>query len=229
MPVYNEGAVIGTVLEEWLRVLDGLGVAYRLRVRNDGSCDGTSAQLAEIVHECVEVIHSENLGHGPTLVAEYARAFEEADWVFQTDSDGEQFPQDFPAFWEKREEADFCIGVRQHRGGPVSRRVVSRVLRGLMRYWFGGDLLDANCPFRLMRSAAFRSAMEHVPSSAFAPNVLLAGFALRRGLCVRQFPVMYRFREAGEASIRHVRLARAACLSALQARAFSRCPALSRR
>jgi dolichol-phosphate mannosyltransferase len=221
MPVYNEGAVIRTVVEDWLRVLVKLGVSCRLRVRNDGSTDDTAEQLGAVRHPMLEVIDSENRGHGPTLLAEYSRAFGEAEWVFQTDSDGELSAEDFQAFWEHREEADFLIGVRQNRGGPLSRRVITRGLRLVLRFLFGGDLQDGNCPFRLMRSEAFRPALELIPGDAFAPNVLLSGFALRAGLRIDEKPVSFRPRSTGTVSIRRGKLFRAACVSAVQTRRFS--------
>lgn len=221
MPVFNEGGVIQDVVWAWLELLDGLGMTYRLRVRNDGSRDDTGERLTEIHHPCLEVIHSENRGHGPAVLAEYRRAFAEAEWVFQTDSDGEVRAEDFPAFWEQRGEADLLIGVRHNRGGPLSRRCVTRMLRGMLRVLFGGDLEDGNCPFRLMRAEAFLPVLGRIPAETFAPNVLLGGFALRRGLRIRELPVGYTPRQTGVVSIRRGRLFRAAVISGVQTLRFS--------
>jgi len=221
MPVYNEDAVIGTVMEDWLRVLDGLDVDYRLRVRNDGSRDETAARLAEIMHPALEVISTENRGHGPALMAEYPRAFAEAEWVFQTDSDGEMPAERFPTLWAVREGADLVIGVRQKREGPWSRRLITRGLRSLLRLLFGAGIRDGNCPYRLMRSDAFTPAMRLIPEHTFAPNVLLSGFALRSGLRICEMPVPYTPRRTGTVSIRRGRLVRAACVSAWQTLRFS--------
>ncbi len=220
MPVYNEDAVIGTVVEDWLRVLDGLGVDYRLRVRDDGSRDETAARLAEIMHPALEVISTENRGHGPALMAEYPRAFAEAEWVFQTDSDGEMPAERFPTLWAAREGADLVIGVRQKREGPWSRRLITRGLRSLLRLFFGAGIRDGNCPYRLMRSEAFSPAMRLIPEHTFAPNVLLSGFAVRYGLRICETSVPYRPRRTGTVSIRRGRLVRAACLGVWQTLGF---------
>ncbi len=37
MPVYNEGACISDVLNDWMRELDLLNISYRILVLNDGS------------------------------------------------------------------------------------------------------------------------------------------------------------------------------------------------
>ncbi|MCC5844835.1 MAG: glycosyltransferase family 2 protein [Verrucomicrobia bacterium] len=220
MPVYNEGAVIGTVVEDWLRVLDGLGVEYQFRVRNDGSRDDTGTRLEEIIHPALEVISTENRGHGPTLMAEYPRAFAEAEWVFQTDSDGEIPAEIFPTLWSAREGADFVIGARQNRGGPWSRRLMTRGLKGVLHLLFGPGVRDGNCPYRLMRSEAFSPAMRLIPEDTFAPNVLLSGYALRAGLRVCELPVPFIPRRTGTVSIRRWRLLRAAGVSAWQTVTF---------
>lgn len=48
MPVYNEEGAIVAVLDQWLKMLDGLIDAdYQIHVYNDGSKDGTK----EILHD----------------------------------------------------------------------------------------------------------------------------------------------------------------------------------
>ena len=45
MPVYNEQAVIGQVLEKWDAALRRLGVDYEIRPYDDGSKDGSLAAM----------------------------------------------------------------------------------------------------------------------------------------------------------------------------------------
>ncbi len=220
LPVYNESAVIAAVAREWWTLLDGLEIPYRLRLRNDGSRDNTAAVLDGLSHPCLEVIHSENRGHGPTLLAEYRRALGEAPWIFQTDSDGELPASSFPAFWACRHDADLILGERQDRGGPLSRRLVTATLRGLVRLLFGKGISDVNCPYRLFRSEAFAQPAEQIPEDTFAPNILLCAHALRQRLRVRQMPVPFTPRQSGTVSIRKLRLLRAAIKSAWQTLLF---------
>ncbi len=45
MPVYNEEAVVGTVLEKWHAALTNLGIDFVIRPYNDGSKDGSLAVM----------------------------------------------------------------------------------------------------------------------------------------------------------------------------------------
>jgi len=220
LPVYNESAVIARVAAEWWTVLDGLGIAYRLRLHNDGSRDGTSEILERLRHPCLEVIHAENRGHGPALLMEYRRAVLESPWVFQCDSDGELPAAAFPDFWARRGDADLIIGDRQNRGGPLSRRLITSVSRLLVRGLFGKGIRDVNCPYRLFRSQAFAETVQKFPDDSFAPNVLLSAHALRQGLRIDCLPVLYAPRQSGEVSIRRLRLLRAALKSGVQTLRF---------
>lgn len=57
----------------------------------------------------------ENEGHGPTLIRGYKQALaEHADFIFQTDSDGQTNPNEFESFWEKRHDYDAVFGVYYH-------------------------------------------------------------------------------------------------------------------
>lgn len=227
MPVYNEEEVIERVTREWLRVLEGVEAEnWRLRIHNDGSRDNTGTILEAIQHPCLEVVHAHNQGHGPTLVSAYRRAVTEAEWVFQSDSDGEIPADAFPEFWQRREEADLWVGHRQNRGGPLSRRVISTVLRWMNRLLYGPGLSDVNCPCRLFRADAFAKTLEAMPDNTFAPNVLISGVACGGKTRVKELPIAYRPRQTGEVSIRRGRLAKAALKSAWQTLTFRFSPAM---
>ncbi|MCC5848138.1 MAG: glycosyltransferase family 2 protein [Verrucomicrobia bacterium] len=227
MPVYNEAEVIDRVTREWLQVLERVEADdWRLRIYNDGSRDDTGAILDAISHERLEVIHAPNQGHGPTLIAAYRRAVTESDWVFQSDSDGEIAADTFPEFWRQREEGDLWVGHRQNRGGPLSRRFISAVLRWMNRVLYGPGISDVNCPCRLFRSQAFAKVVEAIPEKTFAPNVLISGMACTGKMRVRELPVSYTPRQTGEVSIRKGRLAKAALLSTWQTLKFRLSPAM---
>lgn len=224
LPVYQEEAVITEVVTAWIHMLDTLRIDWRLRVRNDGSRDKTAARLNAISHPRLDIIHAQNQGHGPAILAEYRRAVHEAPWVFQTDSDGETHPRDFPAFWEQRDTADLLIGYRQNRGGPLLRRCITAALRRLTRILFGKGIRDVNCPYRLFRAAAFRDMLTQLPADTFAPNVLISAHALRQNLRIREHPIHYQPRSTGQVSIRRGRLLRAALRATRQTLRFARAP-----
>lgn len=80
----------------------------------------------------MEVLTKENEGHGATLLFGYRYAMEHgADYIFQTDSDGQTRPEEFPAFWKSRAAYDMIIGYRNKRQDGWMRILVTKVLNWL--------------------------------------------------------------------------------------------------
>lgn len=201
MPTYDEEASIRGVVEQWTATLDALGVAYELRVYDDGSRDGTGAILEALAaaHPTVVAVRHANRGHGPTILRGYHEA--RGEWVFQVDSDDEMSPEHFGAVWDRRHEADLVLGYRTGRASTAVRQLVTAGSRLAVRLLFGAALRDVNTPFRLYRRTALAQLLRTVPMDTFAPNVILAGLAVRSGLRVFEVPVPHRARRAGTSSI----------------------------
>jgi glycosyltransferase involved in cell wall biosynthesis len=224
MPVYNEGEVIVEVVDKWVRMLDGMGIDYRFSVYNDGSTDRTTEVLANTSSPWsqVTVYNKENSGHGPTILAGYVAATDDAQWVFQMDSDDEIAPECFGGFWERREEYDFLIGRRISRGRPLARRLISGVSRWVVQLFYGGSVRDVNCPYRLMRVSAFADCFRKIPAETFAPNVVVTGYAAVKKLRTCELDVPYTVRQTGTVSIRRWKLLKAAARSMRQTLACRR-------
>ena len=84
----------------------------RLVIINDGSKDDTYEKLLSLAESRPYLIPltKPNGGHGPTVIYGYRYAIEQgADYIFQTDSDGQTVPSEFEGFWEKRKKYDAVI------------------------------------------------------------------------------------------------------------------------
>ncbi len=66
-----------------------------------------------------------------------------------------------------------------------------------MALLFGRSVGDVNTPFRLMRNQSLKPLLVHLPSNAFAPNVILSGLAGRAGLRIHEEPVIHQGRVTG--------------------------------
>ncbi len=177
IPVYNEAGAIAKVVAEWHAVVASIGHGSKLVIFNDGSTDNTLDILGKIKNKYpdVIVIDKKNTGHGPTCTAAYTYAVAEgADWIFQTDSDGQTTSDDFRGFWEKRDHFDFIIGWRAKREDGVTKLFVSRMLKLVVFMIFGIMLKDANSPFRLMRTKRLRDYLPFIPSDYFLSNTLIS-------------------------------------------------------
>jgi dolichol-phosphate mannosyltransferase len=213
MPVYNEEAAVAPVVSGWLAELDRLALDYRLAVYDDGSRDGTAAILEGLAarHPRLGVAHHANRGHGPSILRGYREA--RGEWVFQVDGDGEMAESGFEALWARREGYDLLIGHRLDRQAPPLRRVVTGVSRLAVRVLFGAGIRDVNAPYRLIRRAALERLLAELPGEPFAPNVILAGLAVRAGLRIGEWPVACGARRGGKGSLNRRALLRGAVRS----------------
>ncbi|MBN1364226.1 MAG: glycosyltransferase family 2 protein [Syntrophaceae bacterium] len=177
MPVYNEESIIAKVIDEWHSVVEFVGNGSKLVIFNDGSKDNTLSILEKIKNKYANliIISKENAGHGPTCIAAYKYAVaEKADWIFQTDSDGQTKLKDFWPFWEKRNKFDFIMGRRVKRGDGFIKWLISRTLKLLVFMIFGIIMKDVNSPFRLMKSERLCRYLPMIPDNYFLPNTLLS-------------------------------------------------------
>ena len=227
MPVYNEEAIIGEVLQSWTDALSALGIDYTVRPYNDGSRDSSLSVMQNFVRQNpmlpVEIKDKPNGGHGHTILTAYRDAVEEGfEWVFQVDSDNEMSPDMFHVLWDSREDYDLLVGTRDGRVQPLARKIVSFVSRCCVRLFYGRNTIwDVNTPYRLMRASAFDSAIRQIPRSTFAPNVILSGIVAMNRLRYFEASVPQRDRTTGEVSIKKWKLLRAAMKSFCQTVSFS--------
>ena len=206
IPAYNEEATIAVVAREWHAVLVQHGSPdSRLMILDDGSKDQTASILSGLQAELPQllVIKKANSGHGATIRMGYALALEHgADYVFQTDSDGQTEPGEFSCLWREREHFAALIGHRVHRGDGLPRVLVAFVLKTLILLVFGVSVTDANTPFRLIRHDALKTCLEHIPEGFFLTNALMSVLLARYQLPVRYIPITFHPRQAGKNSIR---------------------------
>lgn len=222
IPAYNEEAEIESVARGWHEMACLAGGESKLVIVDDGSKDATFARLKALQSELPRLVPltKPNAGHGATVLYGYRYALREIEtrkaaagdgswFVFQTDSDGQTDPREFPAFWEKRHEADVLIGHRKGRQDGFSRIVVTKTLKLVLRAVFGIGVPDANTPFRLMAAEALASNIGKVPENFNLSNVLLTVLFLRdASLRVRFLPITFKPRQSGTNSINLRKIAR---------------------
>ncbi len=204
IPAYNEEENIATVVDEWYPIAVMAGEDSRLVVVDDGSRDSTLAVLKSEQENRPQLIvkTKDNSGHGPTILAGYKYALSKgADYVFQTDSDGQTRPEEFEEFYRCRRQYDMVIGSRKSRQDGISRVIVTRVLKLVVFLCFHVWVEDANTPFRLMKAEALKREIRYVPSDYFLTNVLLTVAFTKHGRSIRYIPITFRPRQGGINSI----------------------------
>lgn len=205
MPVYNEEASIGRVVDEWCHALNLLKIDYQLFVLNDGSRDGTRDCLDRLESHYPRLVTFDkaNSGHGQTCIIGYRHALAlGASYILQVDSDGQCDPRYFAHFWDER-DAPAVMGVRVRRDDGQLRLLISRFVQLVTWAATGIHTHDANVPYRLIRHDVLELAMRSFPTTINLANVLLA-VALEAGLQeqLKIVPIGFRQRFGGKASVK---------------------------
>lgn len=148
-------------------------------VADSGSTDHTHEILEALrkKYTKLEILSQTEKGHGEKLMALYAYAISEgADYIFQTDSDGQTNADEFDAFWQLKNQYDAVLGFRPKRGDGKIRALVERVLCLILHICFGIRVPDANAPFRLMKTSLVQKYLSKLPADYNLPNVMLTTY-----------------------------------------------------
>ncbi len=204
MPAYNEAENIENTVAEWYTVIEERNEDSRLLIVNDGSTDDTWEICRKLrdKYPRLIVIDQVNSGHGPTCLHAYKTALRMgANFIFQTDSDGQTRPEEFLPMWEKRYDYALNIGYRHRREDGRARALVSKILRLLIRLRIGVKVKDPNTPYRLMSSVSLSQWLKYVPDQFFLANAVLTAVPAYRGEKICWHPITFRPRQGGVNSI----------------------------
>ena len=206
IPAYNEAENIETLIKDWYQIIEkynGDGES-RLVIINDGSKDNTYEILKEYEKKkpLLKALTKKNGGHGPTVLYGYRYALDNnADYVFQTDSDGQTLPEEFDSFWEKRKLYDAILGNRTDRQDGAYRKFVENTLRFILKLIFGVKVPDANAPFRLMKKEILEKYINKMPRDYNLPNVMFTTYFVYYREKILFAKVTFRPRQGGKNSI----------------------------
>lgn len=124
-----------------------------------------------------------------------------AEYIFQTDSDGQTNAAEFEVFWKLRKRYDAVLGNRCERGDGVARLLVEKVLCGILRFIFGVKVPDANAPFRLMKTSLVRKYLDKLPADYALPNVMLTTYFQYYSENIRFMQITFKPRQGGTNSV----------------------------
>lgn len=200
LPAYNEEENIEEVVRAWYLVLNGKNDKSRIVIADSGSTDRTHEILENLQKDFPKLIVLSNTGrfHGEKVIALYDYAVKNnAEWIFQTDSDGQTNPDEFDAFWNLRNQYDGIFGNRVKREDGRSRAFVEKVVCFLLKIFYGVKIPDANAPFRLMKTQTVAKYLYRMKKDFNLPNIMMTTFFSYYNETLTFVPITFKPRQGG--------------------------------
>jgi glycosyltransferase involved in cell wall biosynthesis len=161
IPVFNEVESLQILHDKLRIVLNALGPLYEVIFIDDGSTDGTGAQLTKLA-EGDPRIHVLQFARNFGQTAAIAAGFDHAagDIIICLDADLQNDPEEIPKILDKMSEGyDVVSGWRQNRKDVWLTRVLpSRIANRLISRITGVHLHDYGCTLKAYR----RDVVEHI-------------------------------------------------------------------
>lgn len=214
IPTYNERENIQPLFAALRKQFAALPHDMRILVVDDHSPDGTGRMVQELAlgQPGIHLLEGEKAGLGVAYMRGMAYAMEalEADAVFEMDADFSHDPADVPRLLRGLEEgADFVIGSRYVPGGTIPaqwglRRKLNSRFGNLVARFLAGipGIRDCTAGFRAIRTDVLRQVdFSALKVRGYAFQVALLHQALALGAVVREIPVHFEDRKAGESKL----------------------------
>jgi glycosyltransferase involved in cell wall biosynthesis len=204
LPAFNEEANVETVVRDVTAFCEPTGIDYDIFVVNDGSRDRTREILDRLAGELPRLKpqhHPQNRGYGAALRTGFDAASKR--YVFYMDGDGQFDIKDLDRLLPLASEDCIVTGYRIQRRDPLVRRLNARLFGGfLVPLLLGVHVRDLNCAFKLIPKKVLRTLP--LDSTGALINAEMYGYAVRRGVRIREVGVNHYPRTAGEQTGAHL-------------------------
>ena len=212
IPAYNEEEVIDETIHTLAKAMDESGMAYELRVVDDGSKDDTWRKLGLLsqVHPCVRPIKNTGPG-GFGMAVRAGLATFEGDGVIIVMADGSDSPHDILAYARALEEGYDCAFGTRFSGTttvtdyPPVKRILNRMGNRLIAMLTKCRYDDFTNGFKGYRRWVM-DAMQPLVSADFNLTVELSIKAVQTGAKYKIIPNEWRNRAGGVSKFHVARL-----------------------
>jgi dolichol-phosphate mannosyltransferase len=214
VPTFNEVGSLARLAEQLLS-LELAGHELRILIVDDGSTDGTAEvadQLTQTAGGRVAVMQrGYKRGLGSAYIEGFARALSgDADLIAQMDADLSHEPAVLRQMVQHIADADLVLASRYVTGGGVDtqwgwhRKLLSwSANRVFVPALLSLPVTDATSGFRLWRRAALAriASAANARSTGYGFQVEMAYLAHRTGCRIREVPIYFRERDAGQSKM----------------------------
>lgn len=207
IPTYNERENVVPLLEHIFATVPSLEVL----IVDDNSPDGTGAIADEAAARDprVHVMHrAGKQGLGSAYVAGFRYALDrDYEAVFEMDADFSHNPESLPVFLSELENADLVLGSRYLNGvtvvnWPIKRLILSYSANVYSRIITGMRVKDLTGGFKCFRRRVLEAIdWSRVRSDGYAFQIEITFKAWRKGFRIREIPIVFVDRKAGESKM----------------------------
>jgi dolichol-phosphate mannosyltransferase len=194
VPFFDERDNAAPLHAEIVAALADVAGGFECVYVDDGSRDGTGAELAELAARDPRVRAislAANGGQSAALAAGFAAA--RGELIATLDGDGQNDPADLPRLIAALERADCVNGVRTNRRDAWHKKLASRVANGFRNWATDEAVTDVGCSLRVMRASFVKRVKLYRGLHRFLPTLLRL-----EGARIAELPVNHRPRRAGE-------------------------------
>lgn len=185
IPAYNEGGIIGKVIEEVRTVLTSNALEHEVIVVDDGSKD-TTADAAQAAGATV-IRHPYNIGNGAAVKRGIRHAG--GDVIVLMDGDGQHDPRDIPRLLEHIPAYEMVVGARTKESeAQLHRNVANKFYNSLASYIAGRKVEDLTSGFRAIDAAVAKRVAYLFPRGFSYPSTVTIAL-FHAGQSVRYVPI----------------------------------------
>lgn len=216
-PTYNEAENIGRLIDGIMQVEERPEVL----VVDDASRDGTADIVRRKQQEFPDRVHlmerAGKLGLGTAYLAAFRWAMERGcyDFVMTMDADLSHDPVHMSEMLHMAKIADVVVGSRYVAGGGIRnwgphRHVLSFGANLMARAILGLKAQDCTSGYRCYRTSLLQQLdLDSIKSDGYSCLMELLAVCQRRGVRIREIPIIFVDRRAGQSKISHKEILKA--------------------
>ncbi len=193
MPVRNEEAIIGKVIDEYCRLVTSQFKKSEFIIINDCSSDRTQVIINDLVGKYSEIkayVNEFRLGHGPTLLRGLSLA--SMEYVFFADGDYNHDPSDFWKLFKYSRPNTAVIGQRVFfRYKDILRVILSHLQNILIFLLFGIYIYDPNVAFKLYPREILFDILKDMDAYKTIPSALISLMTVKKGIPLYCIPIKH--------------------------------------
>jgi glycosyltransferase involved in cell wall biosynthesis len=196
IPVKNEEENIKSLFMEILEAMKKF-LAWECIWIDDGSTDGTVAELANLAKEYKQIKVFEHIscfGQSAAMAVGFRMA--KGDIIVTLDGDGQNDPASIPTLIETLllKDADMINGIRGKRHDSTIRKLSSKIANAFRNLLTGEHVKDVGCSLRAFRKDAVMEIPVFKGMHRFLPTLVrIAGYNK-----IFEIPVRHRQRSKGK-------------------------------